>query len=65
MKTFQYVCMVIGFLFSGLSAMMFWGDGVYAWIWQVIVMIWIIDAFFKQRTIDKMENEINNLKNKK
>lgn len=64
MKTVQYYCMVVGFVFAGLSAMMFFGDGFAAWIWQVTTMIWIADGFIKQRTIDKIEKEIDNLKNK-
>lgn len=65
MKTFQYVCMAMAFVFAGLSVMMFWGQGFATWIWQIIVMIWVGDGFIKQLTIDKLEKQINNLKNKK
>lgn len=64
MKIVQYYLMVLAFMFAGLSAMMFYGDGFAAWIWQVTTMIWIVDGFFKQRTIDKLEKLIDNLKNK-
>jgi hypothetical protein len=55
MKKVQYALMCIGFVFAGLSAMMFYGQGFHAWIWQIITMIWIGDGFFKQKTIDKLE----------
>jgi len=54
MKNFQYALMGIAFLMAGLSAMMFYGQGFSTWIWQVITMIWIVDSFFKQKTIDKL-----------
>lgn len=64
MKTVQYILMGIGFVFAGLSAMMFYGQGFATWIWQVIAMIWIADGFFKQLTIDRIEKQIKQLKNK-
>jgi hypothetical protein len=65
MKIVQYYLMLLAFVFAGLSAMAFYGDGFAAWSWQVLTMIWIADGFFKQRTIDKLEKEIDNLKNNK
>ena len=55
MKKIQYALMGIGFVCAGLSAMMFYGQGFHAWIWQLTTMIWIVDGFFKQKTIDKLE----------
>lgn len=65
MRTFDYICMVIAFMMAGLSLMMFWGQGLAAWIWQVTTMIWVFNCYMKQRTIERIENDINNLKNKK
>jgi hypothetical protein len=55
MKTAQYILMAMAFLFAGLSAMMFWGQGFHTWCWQIICMMWIFDSFLKQRRIDKLE----------
>jgi hypothetical protein len=55
MKKAQYVCMAIAFIFAGLSAMMWYGEGFHTWCWQVATMIWIADGYLKQKTIDKLE----------
>jgi hypothetical protein len=55
MKKVQYALMAMGFVTAGLSAMMWYGSGLNTWIWQIACMTWIIDSYFKQKTIDKLE----------
>jgi len=46
--------MAVAFLMAGASAMMWYGQGVNTWIWQIVVMIWIGVAYLKQKQIDKL-----------
>ena len=46
--------MLVAFVMAGLSAMMFYGHGFHTWIWQVIVMIWVMVSYMKQNQIDKL-----------
>ena len=39
MKKVQYALMITGFIMAGLSAMMWYGSGFHAWIWQIVCMI--------------------------
>jgi hypothetical protein len=55
MKKFQYAMMAIAFLMAGVSACMYYSQGFVNWVWPVITMVWIIDSFIKQRTIDRLE----------
>ncbi len=57
MIKFSVICMAIAFLFAGLSAMMFWGQGFRTWIWQIVCMIWIANAFFLEMRLSKLQSE--------
>ena len=47
--------MLVAFLMAGASAMMWYGYGFNTWFWQIIVMIWIVIAYIKQKQIDKLK----------
>jgi hypothetical protein len=53
-KNLEKICMAVAFLMAGASAMMWYGQGVHTWLWQIIVMIWVAISYFKQKQIDKL-----------
>lgn len=62
MNKFQLACMAIAFLFAGLSAMMFWGQGFHTWCWQIVCMIWIANTFAAERKLAKFQTDKNSQK---
>jgi hypothetical protein len=53
-KNLERICMLVAFLTAGLSAMMWYGEGIHTWMWQIIVMIWIVVSYLKQKQIEKL-----------
>jgi hypothetical protein len=54
MKTTSLIFMGIAFLMALLSAIMYWGQGFHAWIWQVITMVWIANSFIYLLRIERL-----------
>ena len=52
--------MAIAFFMAGLSAYMFYGQGVATWCWQIATMTWIVVAYIKEKHIQKIEKQIKN-----
>lgn len=51
----EKILMGIAFAMAALSAIMFWGQGFHAWVWQLCSMIWIFNCYIKQKQIDRFD----------
>jgi hypothetical protein len=55
MKKVNYILMVLAFLSAGFSIFLNVNNGYSAWVWQLATMLWIINSFIQQRTIQRYE----------
>jgi hypothetical protein len=59
MKKVQYVLMGIGLSASALSIIFSWGEGFHYVIWPIIATIWILNSLIIQKTLDKLEKQLD------
>ena len=59
MKKVNYALMVLAFISAGFSLFVNMNNGFSAWIWQLATMLWIINSFIQQKTIELYDNITN------
>ena len=59
MKKVQYALMAIAFVCAAIAVVYNYQFGINQCGWPLATMLWIIDGFVKQRTIDKFEKKIS------
>ena len=50
-----YILMGLAFLSAGFSIFINANNGYSAWVWQLATMLWIINSYIQQRTIQRYE----------
>ena len=55
--------MAIAFLSATIAVIYNYKFGIHQYGWPLAAMLWIMDGFFKQRTIDRIEKRLEILNN--
>jgi hypothetical protein len=58
-KTFvKMTLFIITLVIGGMSALYFFGEGLAAWLWQVVAIAWALKAYFSERKCYRLEKRL-------